>query len=192
MLEPREISTDAEKHQVTALISHVVRSGREQGYEEWYHGITTAAQKFPGHLGVNIIRPREHIYPEYVTILRFDCYDHLKTWLESDTRRQWIERLQPLIEKPETVQTLTGLETWFSLPNKPLKSPPPRYKMFLMTWLGVEIMTILMRSLISPLLIKLPWLLSLTIGNAIVVGCLTYLLMPQLTQLFYRWLYPQS
>ena len=34
--------------------------------------------------------------------------------------------------------------------DKPLKSPPPRYKMFLVTWLGVEIMTILIRIFISP------------------------------------------
>lgn len=83
------------------------------------------------------IRPRDHAHPEYVVILKFDRYDHLKTWLESDVRRDWIERLQPLIEKPETIQTLTGLETWFSLPNQLLKAPPPRYKMALVTWLGV-------------------------------------------------------
>jgi antibiotic biosynthesis monooxygenase (ABM) superfamily enzyme len=61
----------------------------------------------------------------------------LKTWIESDIRQEWIERLQPLIEKPEAIQTLTGLETWFTLPDKPMKAPPPRYKMAVVTWLGV-------------------------------------------------------
>jgi len=41
------IRTD-EDPQVTAIISHVVRSGREQGYEEWFHGIATDARKFKG------------------------------------------------------------------------------------------------------------------------------------------------
>lgn len=190
MLEPLTIGTDEENNQVTAVISHIVRPGREQGYEEWFHGIATAAQKFKGHSGVNIIRPQDHAHPEYVAILRFDRYTNLKKWLESDTRREWIERLQPLIEKPEAVQTLTGLETWFNLPEKPLKTPPPRYKMFLLTWLAVEIMTTLVRTFVSPFLSSLPWLLGLTIGNVVVVGCLTYLLMPQLTRLLYRWLYP--
>jgi antibiotic biosynthesis monooxygenase (ABM) superfamily enzyme len=193
MLEkPLTLGADEENYQVTAVISHLVRSGREQGYEEWLHGITKAARKFKGHLGVSVIRPRDHAHPEYVAIVRFDHYNHLKKWMESDIRREWIERLQPLIEKPEAVQTLTGLETWFTLSDKPLKSPPPRYKMFLVTWLGVEIMTILVRVFVASIVATLPWLIGLTIGNAIVVACLTYFIMPQLTRLLYRWLYPKS
>jgi heme-degrading monooxygenase HmoA len=104
------IGTDEDNHQVTAVISHVVRSGREQGYEEWLHGIAQAARQFKGHRGVSVIRPRDHAHPEYVAIVRFDHYNHLKQWMESDVRREWLGRLQPLIEKPEAVQTLTGLE----------------------------------------------------------------------------------
>lgn len=190
--ESLTVRTDEENHQVTAVISHVVRSGREQGYEEWLHGMTKAARKFKGHLGVSVIRPRDHAHPEYVAIVRFEHYNHLKQWMESDIRREWIERLQPLIEKPETVQTLTGLETWFTLSDQPLESPPPRYKIFLVTLLGVEIMTILVAVFVNPLVATLPWLVGLTIGNAIIVACLTYLIMPQLTRLLYRWLYPKS
>ena len=179
--EPLIIDTDEENHQVTAVISHVVRPGREQGYQEWLHGITQAAHKFKGHLGVSVIRPRDHVHPEYVVIVRFDHYNQFKKWMESDIRREWIERLQPLIEKPEAVQTLTGLETWFSLSDKPLKSPPPRYKMFLMTWLGVEIMTILVRTFVAPLVSTLPWLIGLTISNALVVACA-----PGTRQVLYR------
>lgn len=133
--DPLVINPGEENHQVTTVISHIIRPGREQGYEEWPHGIATAAKKFDGHMGVSIIRPRDHNHPEYVAILRFNHYDNLKNWLESDVRREWIERLQPLIEKPEAIQTLTGLETWFTLPNHLLKSPPLRYKMAIVTWL---------------------------------------------------------
>lgn len=114
MLEPLAIDSDEASHQVTAIISHTICPGREQGYEEWLHGITAAAHKYKGHLGVSVIRPWDHAHPEYVAIVKFDQYSNLKTWLESDIRQEWIERLQPLIEKPEAVQTLTGLETWFT------------------------------------------------------------------------------
>jgi antibiotic biosynthesis monooxygenase (ABM) superfamily enzyme len=43
MLEPGVVGTDAETHQVTAIIFHLVRPGREQGYEEWLHGIAGVA-----------------------------------------------------------------------------------------------------------------------------------------------------
>lgn len=188
--KPLVVNTGEENDQVTAVISHVIRPGREQGYEEWLHGIATAAKKFDGHMGVSIIRPRDRNHPEYVAILRFDHYDNLKNWLESDIRREWIERLQPLIEKPEAIQTLTGLETWFTQPNQLLKSPPPRYKMALITWLGVFIALAILSRLLAPLLSGLPLLLNQLITTGLVVAILTYLVMPRLTQLFHKWLYP--
>ncbi|PZV08992.1 MAG: antibiotic biosynthesis monooxygenase [Leptolyngbya sp.] len=184
------IGTD-EDAQVTAIVSHVVRPGREQGYEEWVHGIAADARTFKGHLGVSTIRPHDHTHPEYVVILKFDRYGNLKTWLESDIRREWIERLQPLIEQPESIQTLTGLETWFSLPNQPLKSPPPRYKMAIVTWMGVFVTLTVVSRLFAPILSNLPILLNQLITTGLVVALLTYLIMPRLTRLFKRWLYPK-
>lgn len=191
MLEESLIGTDRENHQVTAIISHLVRPGREQGYEEWFRGIAADARKFKGHLGVSTIRPDDRAHPEYVVILKFDCYDNLKIWLESDARRYWLDRLQPLIEKPESIQTLTGLEIWFTLPKQPLKAPPPRYKMALVTWLGVFVTLAVLSRLLAPLLSRLPVLLNQLITTGLVVVCLTYVVMPRLTELFRRWLYPK-
>jgi hypothetical protein len=109
--------------------------------------------------------------------------------MESDIRQEWIARLQPLIEKPEDVQTLTGLETWFMLPNK-LRVPPPRYKMVLVTWLGVSLMLPIPNRLLAPLLSEFPTLLQQLISTGFSVVLLTYLIMPHLTQLFRKWLYP--
>lgn len=92
--EPLTSNSREENYPVTAVISHVVRPGREQGYEAWFRGIAADARLFNGHQGLNAIRPQDHAHPEYVVILKFDCYDNLKTWLESDVRREWIERLQ--------------------------------------------------------------------------------------------------
>ncbi len=178
--------------QITAVLSQLVRPGRESGYEEWLKGVSAAAAKFPGHCGVSIIRPKTSAHPEYVIILRFERYSHLKNWMESDIRREWIERSRPLVEKPQDVQMLTGLETWFTLPEQPLKPAPPSYKMAVVTWVGVQIITILISYVLAPSLSKLPLLLNLSISNVLVVVGLTYLVMPQLTRLFYKWLYPPS
>lgn len=190
MAETEIISQKQESQQVTAIISHLVRSGREQGYEEWIRGISAAAKTFEGHQGVNIIRPRDRTHPEYVVVLRFDRYANLKRWLQSDTRRDWIEQLTPLIEKPEEIQALTGLETWFNLPKSPLKAPPPRHKMALVTWLGVFVTLATLSRLLAPLLLTLPVLINQLITTGLVVFLLTYFVMPRLTRLFRRWLYP--
>ena len=101
-----------------------------------------------------------------------------------------MERLQPLIEKPETIQTLTGLETWFTLPNKPMKAPPPRYKMAIVIWLGVFFTISILNRLLVPLLAELPVLLRTLLVTGLTVTLLTYVIMPRLTQLFRKWLYP--
>lgn len=177
---------------VTAIISHRVRSGREPGYEDWIHGISAAAKAFEGHQGVNVLRPSEHTQPEYVVVLRFDRYEHLKQWLESDTRQSWIQRLKPLIAKPENIQTLTGLETWFSLPRSSRKAPPPRHKMALVTWLGVFSTLAMLSRLLAPLLSRLPLLINQWVTTGLVVFTLTYWVMPQLTKLFRKWLYSEQ
>ena len=179
-------------HHVTAVISHRVRPGREQGYEEWLKGIAAAAHGFDGHLGVSILRPQAGQNSNYVSVLQFDQADHLQTWLESDTRREWLERAQPLILAMEDIQVLTGLETWFYLPNLDMTPPPPRYKMAVVTWIGVQIATLIMATFLGPIFTPLPRFINLAISNVIVVLALTYLLMPQLTRLFTAWLYPKT
>lgn len=183
------IDRDQEDIPVTAIITHIVRKGREQGYEEWFHGIAAAASMFRGHQGVSAICPQDRFHPEYVVILKFDQYRNLKNWLDSDVRREWIKRLQPLIEKPENIKTLTGLETWFALPNQ--KTPPPRYKMAIVTWFAVFSVISIVSPLLAPIIIKLPPILTQLITTGVDVLILTYLVMPYLTKLLKGWLYPK-
>lgn len=65
----------AESGPVTVSIARRVVAGREADYEQWVKGITAAAVKFRGHMGVNVIRPGS-ASTEYVTIFRFDSYRH--------------------------------------------------------------------------------------------------------------------
>lgn len=43
-------------------------------------------------------------------------HKNLQAQLDSDVRREWIQQAKPLIQAPEEMQVLTGLETWFVLP----------------------------------------------------------------------------
>lgn len=180
------------EHHVTAVITHLVKPGREAGYEEWMRGIIPVAKTFEGHLGVNILRPEKNLHPEYIIVLHFDHDKNLQAWLNSDVRREWIERAKPLIQTREDVQVLTGLETWFVLPRKPPKLPPKRYKMALLSWIAVFVTLSTVRYLLTPLVAYLPALLAQLITIGIVVCLLTYVVMPQITRLFYKWLYPNS
>lgn len=187
-----EIEREQDQQPVTAVISHLVKRGREQDYERWLRDISVVAQQFEGHQGVSFIRPQSGICPEYVIILKFDRYTNLKQWLQSDVRRSWLAKAKPLIQRDETIEVLTGLETWFTLPGKPMQLPPARYKMVIVTGLAVFTIANLLNYTLTPFLTGLPTLLRSLLFSFLSVSLLTYIVMPRLTKLLYRWLYPRQ
>lgn len=177
---------------VTAVISHLVRPNKQPQYEQWLRDISAVAQQFEGHSGVSFVRPHDPSYPEYAVILKFDGYQNLKRWIDSSARRKWMEKAQQLIQKDESVQILTGFETWFTLPGKLAKQPPKRYKMAVLTSLAVFAVAQIFGYVIGPLLQSIPGLLRSLILTSLTVFALTYVVMPRVTRLFYRWLYPKA
>ena len=189
--------------QVTAVISHYIRPGRESGYEAWLEGISQVARQFEGHNGVTILRPQPGLRAEYVIILSFNSYHNLCRWMRSRSacfadhavprlarppeRKEWIERAKPLIDKPENVQFLTGLEALVSLPNT--ISTPPKYKTAFVTWIGVFVCVSILGYFLAPYLAGLPYLLRQAIMTGLVVILLAYVVMPRLTRLFHTWLH---
>lgn len=173
---------------VTAVITHRVRPGRETGYETWIQGIATDARSFNGYLGAHILRPELGVSSDHVIVVQFDTCAHLETWLQSETRKGWIERVQPLIREPESIKVLTGLEPWFQLPGQLSHSPPKRYKQAILVWVGVSGISLLVSPHVSALLAPWPWILRMLINMGITVALLTYWIMPFLSRRFQGWL----
>ena len=82
---------------------------------------------------------------------------------------------------------LHGLEAWFRTSN----NPPPRWKMALVTSVGVYALSLLLTLLIGPLIGQWPLLLRTAASTLLVVAGLTWLVMPLLTRLAHGWLNPQ-
>src|SRR5215217_6531262 len=53
---------------VTAVASRRVKQGREREFEEWVSGILAAANRFPGYLGSEVLRPSDPEDNEYKII----------------------------------------------------------------------------------------------------------------------------
>src|SRR5258708_7941915 len=99
---------------VTIVVTRTVRPGRERDYEEVLTGASAAARRYPGHMGVSVIRPRDPGRREYTLIFRFDTVDNLRGWETSEDRAAWAAKAAPLCEGDTSVQKLSGLEAWFS------------------------------------------------------------------------------
>lgn len=177
---------------VTVIVSRQVKPGCEKAFEEFISGITAAAMTYEGHLGSNIFRPSDPKYREYKIIFKFDRQSNLRRWEESECRRQWLARAESLTVGSPVIEILTGLETWFTLPAKKPIKPPPRYKMAVLTFLAIFPLINLVNLLLTPFLVGFPPLIRTFIVCVILVSLMTYVVMPRMTRLFYRWLYPRK
>jgi heme-degrading monooxygenase HmoA len=67
---------------VTTTVTRRVKPGHEREYEEFLEGIIAAASRFPGYLGVDVIRP-DQPGGDYRIVYRFDSANHLRGWVDS-------------------------------------------------------------------------------------------------------------
>jgi uncharacterized protein len=109
---------------VTAVFSRQVRPGREAEFEEWAHGVISAATRWPGHLGASVLH--EPGSPWYHLVYKFTDRDRFRAWAESEERGHWLGRVERLTEDQDhELQQTTGLETWFDLPGPDANPRPP-------------------------------------------------------------------
>ena len=175
---------------VTVLVTRKPIPGKEADFEDYLAGVTHAAMSFPGHLGTNVFRPNK---PDgaYRIVFKFDRRSNLEKWENSEERAEW-RAIAETVSQPRKVQTITGLEAWFSLPDCAINVHPPKYKMALLVWLGVFTLVTLFSFLIGPLIQDWPLLARVFATTLFVVPTLTYFVLPFLTRLFSRWLYPKD
>jgi antibiotic biosynthesis monooxygenase (ABM) superfamily enzyme len=88
------------------------------------------------------------------------------------------------------VQRATGLETWFVLPGERAIVPPPRWKMLLVSLMGSYPLVVLFSAFVLPWLEGWPLLARAAVLPIVLLGLMTYVVMPQLTRLLGGWLYP--
>ena len=175
---------------VTATVTRRVKPGHEPDYEEFLAGINGAAKAFPGYLGEEVFRPVGGAGGEYRIIYRFNSPAHLRAWLDSGERAAWLARAEPHVAGPMRTEFLTGLESWFTLPTQPGGPPPPPYKMAILTWATIFPLITLVVVASAPLIGGLPLVPRLAVTTLVTVSLMTWVVMPRVTWLLRRWLYP--
>jgi len=164
-----------------------VAPGREQEFEDWARGVLAAASRSSGFLGGGLLRPGLS-GREWHLVYRFATPQALAAWENSAERRRWLARLPELAETTGK-HRVTGLETWFELPGRTAPAPP-RWKMALVTWLGVVPLAVFFGLVVTPLIAGFPTPVRVLILPSIFVPTMTWLIMPRMTRLFSGWLYP--
>lgn len=169
------------------VVRRRVLPGAEAAYERLLGALVEDAKRAPGHLGSQVVRPHAG-HPEYHIAFHFEAPERLEAWTRSEGHRRWFEPMTRVASETE-VRVLTGLETWFTVPEDRHARPPARYKMALVTWLAIYPTVLACSLLIREVESGLPLALSTLAATAVTVPVVTYLLLPRLTRLFEGWLF---
>jgi antibiotic biosynthesis monooxygenase (ABM) superfamily enzyme len=175
---------------VTVYISRQVRPGCEARFEAIMHDVLRAAQNWPGHMGASVFRPTDARHPEYRVVFKFDRMSTLQAWEESAERHAYLAQMEDLLVAPLHRAHVTGLEAWFTLPGQNIANLPDRHRVALITWLGVYLVGVIFAVTLNPIIAPLPVLLRVLIHSSLFVPIMLYGVLPRLTKLFRRFLYP--
>jgi antibiotic biosynthesis monooxygenase (ABM) superfamily enzyme len=184
----RKMSTPAEG--ATLVVSRRIKPGQEQAYEDWLRRVIQAARAFPGYLGVTTLSPEGIDSDLRYLIWRFDNADTLEAWEKSDVRNKLVAEVQNY--SIQHYEKSTGMETWFSLPGMKKVQAPPKWKMFTVTLFAAYFVSFVARLILGSYVGNWPLFESNLIFTAILVGTLTYFVMPRLSSLLRGWLYPKQ
>jgi len=175
---------------VTSVIEHDVKPGAKAAYEAGLKRISPITERFPGHRGISFVSPVGGS-GRYTLVLRFDTLLHAQDWFHSAARRALMAEVQPLLTNVENVDMTTGLEFWFRQPAT--QKQPSRFKQSLATLVVLYPLTLIVPTVVGRFTMLSAGIENLLVTNlivdAIIVGLLSYVLMPTVTRWLSRWLF---
>jgi antibiotic biosynthesis monooxygenase (ABM) superfamily enzyme len=175
---------------ITVLISRQVRPGCEQQFEAVAQQLLHVATRAPGYLGAQLMHPGDEpgVHDSlYHVVLAFDTQAHLDVWQQSPERAWGLAAAEPTLEGPARLRSVAGLALWF---RGPTTATPPRWKIAVVTWLGI-CPTVYLLFLLLWEWIAGWWLLPrVVLLTMLVVAVMTWIVAPQLTRIFRSWLSP--
>jgi uncharacterized protein len=122
----------------------------------------------------------------YHVVYRFADEASLRAWEASAERHTLAARAEALAA-PAARSRLTGMEAWFDVPSG--TRAPSRLRMAVLTWIGIWPLVSIVLWLVAPLYGDLPFLVRTALTSALLVGAMTWLVMPFLARTAGSWLY---
>ena len=182
------------------VIARRPKAGLEEAFRAWAEAIHQAMSEQPGFHSYQAVPPVPGESLDWYFVFTFDTPDNLRAWLESETRARWQDVSLPLTEGPGHTRVASGLETLFGLPSPDESEPPAVWKLALATEVGLAPTVFI----VGLLLMHLGFYAALSqagrwggwwqvlLSTTICVSLMTWVVMPLLTRLLGRWLYPRK
>ncbi|WP_058041134.1 antibiotic biosynthesis monooxygenase [Streptomyces roseifaciens] len=177
---------------VTAVISHQVKPGREEGFLRWQEKVLKAQEKSPGFMGSELFKPVEGVEERWVAVFRFDSREHLEEWLESDARSRLLEEGRAYFASYDVRKVGSAFSGWFRFGKGAQDAAPPNWKQAMSVILALYPTVMVLNLTVGYELddLKVPGYIGLFIGNVLSVSILTWVLMPLVNKALGFWLAP--
>jgi antibiotic biosynthesis monooxygenase (ABM) superfamily enzyme len=176
---------------VTVVLTRRVRPGAEQAFQAVLGRLSTAAQRHRGFEDVTVLRPEPGGRSAYAIVVHFRSAPELAAWLASPERALLLAEADQYCDGDLAMQQTSGVAGWFTLPGAELVKPPPKIKMAVTTWLGLVPLLLPLNLYLAPRLTAIPAVPRLVAAALVMTLLMTYAVMPALTQLLHRWLWPR-
>jgi antibiotic biosynthesis monooxygenase (ABM) superfamily enzyme len=170
---------------VHIAVTRQVKPGCAEEFEKALREFARESLREPSTTGVHLIGPVPgSSRSEYGILRSFESEEASRRFYDSEIFNHWQQRVSGLVIGDSIVRRLHGLEAFF----QDSKQGPPRWKMAIITWLGVFPSVLLWSRVLPQFLGSLPQLLVVAIVNVFVVITLAWAVMPTLTRILSPWL----
>lgn len=173
---------------ITVAVTRTVKPGSEAAFEKALQAFVRRSLETQGQLGVLVLRPAaDGGSREYGILRRFASPDDLEAFYGSELYSDWEREVAHLTAGEPRCERVSGLEAWFTAPGRAIV-PPPRWKMALITLVGVYPIALAAPPLLLPFVAGWPTWADALARSGVMVATLTWVVMPPLARLFRPWL----
>lgn len=175
---------------IHVAITRRVKPGCEAEFQAALREFFQSSYAHGGVLGTTMIVPSPGSESREFGILRtFASEKERDDFYASPIFKAWEKKCQTLTESNSwTYRPLHGLEAWFRSPHL----PPPRWKMAVVTFLGVFPVATALSLTLGPAIRSWHFLLGNAVFNLCVVALLTWIVMPLVTRTLHPWLHAET
>lgn len=182
---------------VTVTAVYAVAYGRETDFFTWLDMLFGQAESSDDFLGSGLLGPPEP-GGEWHVIYRWADQESAQLWVEHVTGPGWHDHADDFCRAVQ-IQWTTGMREWFEGREEALEvtgpaagppTPPPKWKMAVVTLTAVFPPVLLFNVSVIPRLLGLPTVLRTLVLCVGVTAAVTWVMMPRLMPLFKGWLHP--
>jgi antibiotic biosynthesis monooxygenase (ABM) superfamily enzyme len=178
---------EARAPRASSVIVHRVPAGCAERFAQWQHGVTQAAQRFPGYLGTEHYPPADAGQSHWVVVLHFADAAALRHWLDSPERAAWTAKLPPEVADFRLKTLSGGFGPWFA-GLVDAGAPLPRWKMALSVLFGLYPTVMLLAVFLAPHTRALGLPVAMLLSNVASCVILEWLGMPAVRFVLRPWL----